>query len=240
MSSNRDIKINILDKILVDIVAYSNPDILLEPWKSKIDTANINKKRLKKYFLFLISIKNTYDKIMRYSLYFSEFYPESEKIKKSEALYHHIHAYLEDLDILKDKTVHFLETLKNDLKQTAVNKKEINSTLKTFVLAVRRVFQNVSDNRNPHHHRGMRFIDGNLVDAETMNIFIQDNFSLKEMVNVEIAKRRAVESFEKAKKHWVTLARKNETQISGLINEVFKRNKKFIYTVLKIKPIEEI
>ncbi len=115
-----------------------------------------------------------YKKLVKYKLYFAEFYPETEKITKTEALEHHIHAYLEDLDILKNKVKHFLGALKNDLKKIAINKNEIDRALKHLVGQVENIFNNVSRyrHRHSHHHRGMKFTDGNIVDSELAHIIL--------------------------------------------------------------------
>jgi hypothetical protein len=230
-------KMNSLDRILLDIDVHLNPELLLEEYKSKIDNSNTDKEKLKTYDKLFWSVKKTYEKIEKYELYFAEFYPTTEKITKFEALDHHIHAYLEDLDILKNKIVHSIQTLKNDLKRIATNKKEIDEALNGFVERIRVVFDGVSANRHPHHHVGMRFCDGNLVESEMMHIMIQKDFPLHERINTEVAKRREEDLFNKARQDWIGVAHKNNEQILGLINEVFKRNNDFIYKVLCIKTL---
>jgi hypothetical protein len=221
---------NSLDQILSDITIYLHPKYLKLDYKDKIDTKNLDKKKLEEYYQLLTSVNFIFKKIMKYELYFSEFYPAIDKIRKTEALEHHIHAYLEDLDILKNKVCHFLGKLKNDLKRVAINKDEIDDALKQFIEKVLGVFNNVSKHRNPHHHKGMKFLDGNLVDSDLAHTMLQDNNPLRDQFKPEFLeklKRKEAESFEKARSNWVALAQKNNEQISGFINETFKRNKEF-------------
>jgi len=236
-------KMNNLDQILSDITVHLHPEYLKLDYKDKIDTKNLDKKKLEEYYQLLTSVNFIFKKITKYELYFSEFYPVTDKIRKAEALEHHIHAYLEDLDILKNKVCHFLGMLKNDLKRIAINKDEIDDALKQFIIKVLGVFNNVSKNRNPHHHKGMKFLDSNLVDSDLAHTMLQDNNPLRDRFKPEFLeelKQREAESFAKAKSIWIALAQKNNEQISGFIDETFRRNKDFIYKFLKIKPIKEL
>src|ERR1035437_4724497 len=96
--------IDTLSEILADINVFENPNILIKEYAGKINNLDINKVKLKEYYILLTSIRQVYRKILKYEIYFAEFYPKNEeKIKNFEALEHHIHAYLEDLDILKEK-----------------------------------------------------------------------------------------------------------------------------------------
>lgn len=233
-------KINNFDQILGDIVVYLRPELLKWEYKDKINTENVNKKKLVEYWRLLTHVNQFYKKIKKYELYFSEFYPETDKITKFEALEHHIHAYLEDLTILKNKIIVFLHVLKKDLKKIAINKKEIDEALAQFTGKVQEVFKNVAANRDPHHHHGMKFIDGELVDAEMAHTMLQRNSPLRDQLKPEALeefKKQKTESFKKAKANWVGRAQNNDSQISGFIDEVFKRNKEFIYKILKIKSI---
>jgi len=240
---NKIPKINNLDQILSDIIIHIHPNYLKGDYKNKINVQSLDKKKLNEYYRLLTSISFVYKKIMKYELYFAEFYPETKRITKTEAIEHHIHAYLEDLDILKNKVKHFLETLKNDLKMVAINKSEIDKALKHFVGQVINVFDKVSKHRNPHHHRGMKFFDANLVDSDLAHTMLQDNNPLRDSFKPEFLielRKREVESFEKARTNWVTLAKKNNVQISGFIREVFERNKEFIYDFLNIRSVKDV
>lgn len=232
---------NNLDWILLDIMIHIHPKYLKEGHpKDKISTQNFDKKKLNEYLQLLTSLDFAYKKVMRYELYFSKFYPETNEINKFEALEHHMHAYLEDIDILKNKIILFFGTLKNDLKKIATNKKEINEAFTVHIKNMQEVFKNASDNRNPHHHKGMKFIDGNLIDSSMAHTMLQRNNPLRDSFKPEFLeelKKQEVESFEKAKMEWITIAQNNNIQMTGFINEAFEINKEYIYTFLNIKPI---
>jgi len=236
-------RIDNLDQILCDLTAYLEPNFLQVEYRTKIDTSNIDKAKLMKYFKLLTSISRVYKKVQKYELFFAEFYPETKKIKKHEALEHHIHAYLEDLIMLKNKITTFLGALKNDLKKIAKNKKEINIALTWLIGEVNRVFDNVSKYRDPHHHKGLTFIDGDLIDSEMAHMVTKNDSPLRDLFKSEFIdelKKRETESFEKAKRGWVSMAKKNNAEISGLVNDVLERNKSLLYKLLNIKSVDDI
>lgn len=237
------IKKNNLDWILLDIMIHIHPEYLKEGHpKNKINIQNLDRKKLNEYLQLLTSLDFAYKKIMRYELYFLKFYPETDEIKKCEALEHHIHAYLEDIDILKNKTKTFFGILKNDLKKIAINRKEIDEAFIIHIKNIQEVFKNASDNRNPHHHSGMKFIDGNLIDSRMAHAMLQKNNPLRNSLKPEFLeelKKQEVESFEKAKMEWIAIAQNNNIQMTGFINEVFKINKEYIYTFLNIKSLSK-
>lgn len=233
-------EIQTLNKILAEMTFYSNPDLLIEKAREGINFDSIDKDKIKKYQTLLVNIKWALDKVLKYPVYFEEFYPKSDKIQKHEALEHHVHSYIEDLNILRNKIHVFLGTLKNDLKKIAINKEEIDSALKFLEGQVYKVFKNVSDTRNPHNHKGNRFKDGDLVDVEFVRVQLADNFPLKSQFKPEFLKelkQREEASFKKAQERWIKMATNNSKQTSGLVEDVFNRNKGFLYQLLKIKTI---
>jgi hypothetical protein len=178
--------------------------------------------------------------VYKYELYFAEFYPETDRIRKSEALEHHIHAYLEDLDILRNKVCYFLGLLKNDLKRIAISRDEINAVLEQFI---RKVFDNVSKNRNPHHHEETRFLDNDLVTSDAMHLILQDNNPFKKQLQpgfLAILRQKEADSFEKARLNWIALAKKNSEQVVGFVDEVFNNSRNFLYDLLGLVSLEKI
>lgn len=105
------------------------------------------------------------------------------------------------------------------------------------------VFNNVSKYRRLHHHNGMQFLDGTLVYSEGLHMILQKENPLRKLLKVEAAKKlqkKEKDSFTKAKNHWIAQSRKNNIQITGFIDEVLKKNEKFIYQLLNIRPIKDI
>lgn len=233
---------NSLEELLRDIALYLNPEFYKLGNKDILNTKIIDKKKLNNYYLLLSNVNNALKKVSKYELYFAEFYPTTEKIKDHEALEHHVHAYLEDVDILRNKIKNFLDKLNKDLKKIAINKKEVEKEIKLVIKKNYDVFEGVSDHRVPHHHNGFKFLDSNLVDSEGYSKMAQDDFFFKNKLNPEVSeefKKRAEETFEKSKADWIAVAKNNYIQINGFINAIFSRSCGYVHIVLNIKPYRE-
>lgn len=116
-----------IDKILMNFTVYMNPEVTsIELSYGK----DFNLKIMNRYYKQLSSIRWFLKKVLKYELYFSDFYPkETHSISDSEALEHHVHAYLEDLNTLKTKIIDYIGSLKNDLQPIAKNKEEVSGAL---------------------------------------------------------------------------------------------------------------
>lgn len=230
----------LLEQIIGNLVIYLHPEYLLEPYASKVKENPIKDiSLLKKYWELLTTINNVSKRILKYNVYFSEFYPTTDKISDHEALKYHVFSYLEDMTILKNKINTFLGTLKNDLKKVAINRDQIDKLFVFLIQEVEKVFKKVLDERNPHHHRGWEFIVGNLHFSETSDVFLNDenakSFLSKE--GIEMLEKHGKDAFEKTKKEYINLANKNNEQTEGLLNDISKRTKNFLYDLIGIKPI---
>jgi len=232
---------NQIDKILGDLVFYLHPEFFQEEYvKQNRPGLAFNKKLAQNYYILITAISWFLKKISRYEVYFTDFYPSTELIKDSEALEHHIDAYLEDLETTKNKLVNYISSLKNDLKRVASNKDEINKALTWLNTQIYIVFNNASKHRGEHRHKGFRFADKYVLDCEMAEMLLSDNFPLKDKLTTygrERAQERRKESFEQGKKHWSENASKNYGQLSGLIDDVIGRTKDFLYQLLDIKTI---
>lgn len=231
-----------IDKISADLVGYLHPEYLKEEFKSKIVAGkNFNKETAEKYYKIIVSVNWFFKKVSRYELYFLEFYPQSENIKNHEALEHHFHAYLEDVETLKNKLMHYIGCLKNDLKQVAINKKEISDALDWLKEQVVKVFEGVSIIRGEHRHKGYRFVDSNIIDIEIAEIMLSENSPFKNQLTQYALKhfeKQKSESFEKGKAFWIETARKNLSQVEGVTNETLEKTKNFLYKLLDITPLD--
>lgn len=237
-------EITTLDEILGDMTIFEDPELLVKEHRDKIDNSETNLTKLKEYQISLTSIRQVYRKILRYEIYFAKFYPENEdNVRNFEALEHHIHAYLEDFDILKEKIKNFLGTFKNDIKKVASNSEEIKEAVQIIIDKVYEVFKNISTHRNPHHHEGMKFIDGNIIDSEMAYTMLKkDNplyshFKPEYLAELEVQEK---ESFMKAQKAWIEIATKNNPQITEFMNMLFATNKEALYQFLGIKSVKDI
>lgn len=243
------IKRHILDEMMVDLACYQNPKLLKAEYSWFLDTFKVNKADIKKYRLSFFNLRYAWQKVQKYKQYFEEFYPPEGKIVKIEALNHHIHAYLEDMTTLKNKTEVLLGEMKNDIKKIASNKKDIDEFFKAGVKKTKEVFAQVSKYRDEHRHSGIRFFDGDLLKAENAHEFLKiiSNPIFDAMLNQEYkpelvakVKKEIEESFELTKKRWVEMATKNDKKITGYLDAVFKGVRHPLYQFLNIKPIHEV
>ena len=240
-----DIKGNAISKILAELAVYQNPDILLPEYSSLLDTTKVDNIELTKYYELISNIDYAWKKTLRYEKYFSDFYPPHENIGEIEVLNHHIHSYFEDMTILKNKVTVFLGTLKNDAKKGFANKKEINEFFDAAIEKTYEVFAGIAIHREPHHHRGRRFFDGDLLraeNAEQMMGFIENPVfgdmikpEAKSQIMAEHQKEKE-ESFESAKRRWIETARKNGEQTSGYINDLMGLVRQTLYQFLNVVP----
>ncbi|MCE9585063.1 hypothetical protein K8Q94_00355 [Candidatus Nomurabacteria bacterium] len=234
-----------IDKILGELAFYNEPELLKEEYRKFLKVGkNFNKEKSKKYSQSLASINWFIKKVAKYKIYFSEFYPcSTDNIQKHEALEHHIHAYLEDIITVKTKTTNYIGELKNDLKQVVENKKEISNSLDWLKEQIYKTFEGISTQRDQHRHRGFKFVDGDITNAEMAHIMLgKDSLFKGHFTDYAIEKFKAQkeESFEKAKKSWLENTLKNYDQIEGLANEMVKRTKPFLYQYLDIEPLDTL
>lgn len=231
---------HVLIEILVDIGVYLEPQLLKKEFAGKIDQTRVNRKKLEEYRLLLNSIKDVFEKILKYELYFAELYSSSRKISDIDVLEHHIHAYLQDLTILKNKIIVFLNVLKNDLKKVASNGKDISQSLAVCVQKIENVFAKVSQARHPHSHRGNKFYDRNLLSAQMFKNFL-DSEVLHNLVKPELIEEMKVtqqESFQKAKTNWISVAQNNNKCLPKFLDDVFLRIKGLTYKFLHITSVK--
>ncbi|PLX25182.1 hypothetical protein C0580_03070 [Candidatus Parcubacteria bacterium] len=237
--------INKFDQVLSSVGIHMKPDLVKANLRGKIDVAKLNQGKLKEYFKLLTSINYFYKKILKYDVYFTEFYPKTDNIRDDEALEHHIFGYLEDIDILRNKLSVFLGVLKNDLKKISSNKQEIENAIKLFRDKVEGVFSQVKEHRHPHHHRGTKFLESNLLDVQAAHTMLQPETRkvIEEIKGREFIKdleNMEKDSFIKAKNNWIALAKKNKGNIYVLLDSIFDRNEDFIYKVLNIRSTKEL
>ncbi len=240
---------HIMDEILGDFGICLYPDILKNELKNLLDVSRLNKKNLEKYNNLLISVNYAWQKILRYEVYFQEFYSNSEKIDRTEELNHHIHAYLQDMDTLKNKIENLFFGLKKDIKKIAINKDDIEDFFQAGVEKTKEVFNGVIEHRIQHVHRNFQFIDGDLMKAENAQRVIDmlNNPSMASIINQEYKpvaiaklKKDKIESFDVAKARWLKTAKNNNGQTSGFLASILEVIKPSLYQFLEIKPTKDI
>lgn len=225
--------------LLFDIAAHVNPKLLKDSDQFIAPANTFDFKKLEEYRGLVSSVDFASKKTAKYGLYFSEFYPVSDKIPPYEALEHHVHSYLEDLDILENKLVTFLTTLKNDLKRVHPDDKpQITTEFEAIVKKISRAFNSVSEFRNPHHHKGSRYMDSDLLDSQFAATMLGWSHTFNDLITddgKEYFKKQEVESFEKAKKIRIKQAEENSEKITKLLNWLFNSLDRTIYEFLGIK-----
>ena len=233
---------NWLNWLLLDITVYINPNFLSKDLTSKIDMSKANISMLNRYYTIASAMNWSYNKVLKYEIYFQEFYPNSPNIPEYEALEHHIHAYLQDLTILKNKIEVFLNSLRNDIKKVATNKEEVVLYYNGLIGRLNEIFDGVLKHRNPHHHTGQRFLDEDVVDAEWLDTMLKykklspDAFSEELLEKIS---KRSKDSFEIAKTKRIALAQKNNEAIWKLVEDLFSWLEANIYKLLWIKSIKD-
>lgn len=228
-----------IDILIFNLLIYLHPDFFLPPYNLEIKKGkNFDVKLVTKYWQILTTIDWFVKKISRYEIFFMEFYPTNEKITQFEALEHHIHAYLEDMETVKNKLTFFVDNLKKDLIKISTNKKEINEG---FALLRGNIFQVFSSSylRVEHRHGKTRFADHYVVDGQVAQTILEmpDIKNRLTETGLEKVNNKLESSIIEGKKWWAKNAADNYQQIKGLVNEVMKRNSSFLYEVLEIKPI---
>ena len=87
-----------IDEIMADLYVYQEPEMINEKDSHLIDNSRANMGDLKRYVQMLSNIDHAWKKTQRYGQYFAYFYPDNDSVERVEALNHHIHAYLQDMD----------------------------------------------------------------------------------------------------------------------------------------------
>lgn len=237
-------KQNSIEKLMAILFVHTEPNILGVEVKDAIEKISVDKTRLKVYLDTVRDIRYAWKKAARYQLYFNDFYPVSEDISEIEALTHHVHAYLEDLNTFENKLIVLLGVLKNDANEHAANAKEFKQAISELMEKIRKGFEKLDSQRGQHRHRGMRYVHDDLLKAENAQMMIEQldtpPFSefykpeAKKKLKEKLSRDRAL-SFEKAKKDWIELARVNQEQLDENTDKLFEGLAASIYQLLGIE-----
>src|SRR3989344_8744996 len=158
-------KRHVIEEMMTDFYFHQDPRFLKIEYSRLIDASKANQVGIKKYMQSFFNLRYAWQKTLKYKKYFEYFYPQTGQIDKIEALNHHIHAYLEDMETFKNKIEVLFGKMKNDIKKVASNKKDIDEFFRAGVKKTKEVFAQVSKYRDEHRHRGTRFFDGDLLKA---------------------------------------------------------------------------
>lgn len=232
----RDFSLENFSKIFQKLGVLHMPEILKDDYKELYEgeREDVDVELVKKYFEMMIRIKSALEKVQKYPLYFVEFYPSSESITKQEALEHNIHSLLQDIYILREKILTFLNMLKKDLLKISENKDEVEQALDFLKGQLIESFENAVTTRNTHTHGSTSFSDYNVTVSSTMQSML--NGPLPEEWNkekaFELLTKKSEEAFDTAKQEWIDKAQNICTQTVGITEDILTRNKSFVEKVI--------
>lgn len=239
----------VIDEILGDFGFYKDPQLLKEEFQKMIDPKATNITGTEKYTGLLSNINYAWRKTLKYGHYFEKFYTADNSVENFEALNHHIHAYLQDMDTLKNKIKLLLDNLKKDVGNIASNREDVVAFVEAGVAKNYEVFDGILKYRIQHVHNGSRFIDGDLLKAEIAHFSIKafDTPAFNSFINPErkpelMAKfeQNKKESFDVAKQRWVKNAQNNAVQTTGWVDSLLKIIRPNLYQFLNIKSVKSL
>ncbi len=164
--------------------------------------------RAKFYFEEISELDSALRKIEKYSVYFSEFYPDSQKISEAEAIEYHWHSYIQDFYILEERAKTIIGALKNDLPRYDIGNPEVAKRLLCHLKdQITISLKKAHDLRVRHTHKKMvRNYD--LTRAIALKTIKNNTEGLKLKVS-EIDKK--IEQFTtKSKNDYIKMANRNE------------------------------
>lgn len=164
--------------------------------------------RAKFYFEKLIELHLAIDKIERYEIYFSEFYPNSEKINEAEAIEYHWHSYIHDFYILQERSIKIIGSLKNDISRYEIaNPEDARDALEHLKQQIVNSLKKASEIRTKLSH-DFTVRDLNLTKAKTLQVLKQQNQELG--LDIKKIDERYEGLIKGSKKEYVEMAAHNK------------------------------
>lgn len=238
-----------IDGIFYDFLIYQDPGLLKEEFSKLIDQESADMKGIKKYFRLFSNIDYSWKKTLRYEVYFEKFYVADNSIESFEALNHHIHAYLQDMDTLKNKINILFGNLKKDISNIASNRKDVIEFTDEGIKKNFEVFDGILKYRIQHVHNGARFIDEDLLKSEISDLGLKAfgrgvfdpilDIQQKPELMTKFQKNKE-ETFNMAKNRWVKTAQENAIQVTGWIESLIKITRPKLYQFLNIQSVHDL
>ena len=194
------------------------------------------KAQLEKYHEYLYTIDYALKRIQNYKKYFEDLY--SEKINHSETLEYHIQNFLQDQILFRNKVDNMLGALINDFQKSGDRKlckksKELKIIRKSFL----GTFEDVKKNRDPHHHRGIQFIDPDVNRSQGIANLKELSKTGRIKIDEEYAQAEADKSLLMAKVKSIQDAKEISVQVDHNLTGILV----FIYEdLLKLLDINEL
>lgn len=232
---------NKLDRLLLDIIIHKDPSFIKDGLLivEKLDQKTIEK--LDRYFELISSLKWIFKKILKYEIYFNDFYFDSQNIPFYEQLEYHIHSYIQDLIILKNKIEVLLNSLQNDITKIYPNEPRIKKDFNSLKESLNNSFNEVKKHRDPHQHKWNRFIDSDISYIEWLSTILTNDFSSQQLtLNTEFIQKNINERFIDAKNKRIKQTKENNDWIFIFIEKLFTILEPNIYKLLSIKSMKTI
>jgi hypothetical protein len=240
-----DAPVDKLGQIRALLFVCKKPEMLLEAFRPDYDLSAIDDTLLKKYREMFSNVGYAKDKVKRYPVFFESFYPDvASGITFDEAFNHHVHAYLQDMDTLKNKLEAYADHIRKDVSATATNSDEVSAYYRELKQMISSSFEGTSEYRNPHVHHGPRFIDGAALRAENARKGREIFGSMFQNADPD----RATEFFQEqeeeeraasdeAKTHWIAMAQRNNEKIAGLVDTVVAASANHLFHLLGMEEM---
>lgn len=196
------------------LIKYFMDQFSLEMLLDQRQPKDWEESRAKFYFERLLDFQSSIEKIEKYEIYFSEFYPASNNISTSEAIEHHWHSYLQDFYILEERFLKIINSLKNDLPRYRIANPEVAKLLLSHLKKqIQKGFKEAHEVRNEHTHKStIRNFD--LSRGKTLQLLKQHCQVLGlDPVKIE-DKIKGIG--EEAKEEFIKMAVKNKEGMIGL------------------------
>lgn len=168
------------------------------------------------FFTAINDIAALFDKLAKYDVYFEDFYPANfDNISAAEALEYHLHSYLQDSYLVKERVENTLNLLKNKLnKYNLINILEIEKALKHVSNQIENALDSALVLRHKHVHRST-VRDNDLSNAIMIHTILnlKGQFSTTE-INEMTSKYEVFLST--AKNKYMAQAKNNKSQVLGM------------------------
>ena len=143
--------------------------------------------------------------------------PKSKKINRSDYLKYHIHVYLQEIYILKERLNEYATTLQR--RYTKINKEiNVKEYITPLFQIIKMMFNDITNVRSKHVH-AQRFSDSDL-DWLSSTTFLSKFHDEYELPSKRI--------YKKVSQEWETTIKKNTKEINKIIDIYFNT----IYAVI--------
>jgi len=176
--------------------------------------SNWQQERSRFYFAKLLEFSMALEKIRKYKLYFSEFYPVTTNISEAEVIEYHWHSYVQDFYILKERAIKPIGALQNDLSRYGIsNPGDIKKALEHLKVQVIKNLRQANELRRKQTH-DTTILDAGLVRAKALKII--EGLNKTYVFDSGEIEREYRELIEKKKQQFIDMATRNDIGMQAL------------------------